>query len=214
MSALVWVAALFLVGLGIIVLEVFVPSGGVLGFVSLAAILAAVVTAFIELGVAAGMGMVALTVLAVPVVLGLAFRWFPQTAIGRRVLPAPPEPADVIPDTPRRRRARDLVGRTGKATSDLLPWGAVAVGDERLDAVSESGAIDSGTTVEVVGVQGAALVVRPLTAARHPASVPVPDRHEGPVRPGQVERPVEDGPGSLSATLETFEFDTLAPPDP
>ena len=40
MSALVWVAALFLVGLGIIVLEVFVPSGGVLGFVSLAALVA------------------------------------------------------------------------------------------------------------------------------------------------------------------------------
>ena len=34
MSPVVWVAALFLVGIGVIVLEVFVPSGGVLGFVS------------------------------------------------------------------------------------------------------------------------------------------------------------------------------------
>jgi len=42
MSPVVWVAALFLVGIGVMILEVFVPSGGVLAFVSLAAIIAAI----------------------------------------------------------------------------------------------------------------------------------------------------------------------------
>ena len=50
MSPVVWVAALFLVGIGVMILEVFVPSGGVLAFVSLAAIIAAIAPAFLELG--------------------------------------------------------------------------------------------------------------------------------------------------------------------
>ena len=42
-------------GLVVMVLEVFVPSGGILGVLSLLAIVAAVATAFFELGVTAGM---------------------------------------------------------------------------------------------------------------------------------------------------------------
>ena len=59
MSPVVWVAALFLVGIGVMILEVFVPSGGVLAFVSLAAIIAAIATAVLELGPGAGTGMIA-----------------------------------------------------------------------------------------------------------------------------------------------------------
>ena len=87
MNPLLWVIALLAVGLIVMVLEVFVPSGGVLGFVSVAALLAAIATAFMELGPMAGMTVLAITVISVPAVLGLAFRWFPETPLGRRVLP-------------------------------------------------------------------------------------------------------------------------------
>jgi len=205
MSPVVWVAALFLVGIGVIVLEVFVPSGGVLGFVSLAAIIAAIATAFLELGVGAGTAMIALSVVVVPVILGLAFRWFPETPLGRRVLPAPPEAADVVPDAPRRRRARDLVGQRGRTTSDLLPWGTVEVGSESLDGVSEGGPIDAGCEIIVVAAQGAAVVVRPAPVAAAPKRVaePVAD----PEKPAAPEAP------RLSPTLENFTFESFEPPD-
>jgi membrane-bound serine protease (ClpP class) len=205
MSPVVWVAALFLVGIGVIVLEVFVPSGGVLGFVSVAAIIAAIATAFLELGVGAGTAMIALSVVVVPVILGLAFRWFPETPLGRRVLPAPPEAADVVPDAPRRRRARDLVGQRGRTTSDLLPWGTVEVGSESLDGVSEGGPIDAGSEIIVVAAQGAAVVVRPAPVAAAPkrAAEPVAE----PEKPAAPEAP------RLSPTLENFTFESFEPPD-
>ena len=205
MSPVVWVAALFLVGIGVIVLEVFVPSGGVLGFVSVAAIIAAIATAFLELGVGAGTAMIALSVVVVPVILGLAFRWFPETPLGRRVLPAPPEAADVVPDAPRRRRARDLVGQRGRTTSDLLPWGTVEVGSESLDGVSEGGPIDAGREIIVVAAQGAAVVVRPAPVAAAPkrAAEPVAE----PEKPAAPEAP------RLSPTLENFTFESFEPPD-
>ncbi len=205
MSPVVWVAALFLIGIGVIVLEVFVPSGGVLGFVSVAAIIAAIATAFLELGVGAGTAMIALSVVVVPVVLGLAFRWFPETPLGRRVLPAPPEPADVVPDAPGRRRARDLVGQRGRTTSDLLPWGTVEVGSESLDGVSEGGPIDAGSEIIVVAAQGAAVVVRPAPVAAAPKRAAEPMAE--PEKPAAPEAP------RLSPTLENFTFESFEPPD-
>lgn len=204
MSLLLWVASLLLIGLAMMALEVFLPSGGVLGFLSLVAIVAAIAMAFVQQGVAFGLAVVAVTFAAVPAVLALAFRWFPHTPLGRRVLPPPPTPEDVIPDADRRRRLRDHVGRVGRAACELLPWGHVALGDEPFEAVSESGSVAAGAEVEVVGVQGTALVVRPRVARRdaEPAA---------PAGPAQSDPP---SPPRLSSMLEDFEFEDLGGPAP
>lgn len=204
MQTLIWVGLLLLVGLAVMVLEVFVPSGGVLGFLSLVAIGAAIVMAFMEQGAGFGMAVLAVTFAAVPAVLAVAFRWFPDTPLGRRVLPPPPAPEDVIPAADRRRRLRELVGRGGRVISELVPWGAVAVGDGQFEAVSETGPVAAGTEVDVVGVQGAALVVR--IAARAVESAPG--------RPEVVEKSDLATPPRLSEVLEEFEFDALNRPEP
>ena len=59
----------------------------------------------------------------------------------------------------------DLMGREGRALTDLRPAGTVLIGDERVDAVSESSWIEDGTDVRVVSSEGYRLVVRPLRAA-------------------------------------------------
>ncbi len=210
MTATIWVAVLLLVGLAVMMLEVFIPSGGILGFVSVAAILTAVGTAFLELGAVAGMTVLALTVLAIPTVLSLAFRWFPETPLGRRVLPPPPDPSDVLPGATRRRQLREFIGRSGQAVGELLPWGTVEIGDLVVEAMSESGPIAAGTAVEVVGVQGMSLVVR--RADRQPAQ---PLQAESIGRDAGQQEPPPDGrePGSpLSSVLETFEFEEFDPP--
>jgi membrane-bound ClpP family serine protease len=196
MTPLAWVAVLLLVGLVALALEVFVPSGGVLGFLSVVALIAGVALAFIEQGPWFGMAVLAGTCLAVPVVLGLAFEVFPHTPLGRRVLPPPPRPDEVVPDADRRAALRTLVGRTGLATTDLLPWGGVAIDDVGHEAVSEGGPIARGAAVEVVGTQAAALVVRPAAApATRPAAV-------APTEPIAV-------PRDLETALESFDFDAL-----
>lgn len=202
MTALLWVGSLLLVGLVMLMLEVFLPSGGVLGFLSLVAIAVAIGLAFLEQGAAVGMGVLGLAFAAVPSVLALAFRWLPATPLGRRVLPPPPTADDVIPAADRRRRLRELVGLRGRTVHELVPWGVVEVADGRHEALSEGGPVEAGTAVEVVGVQGAAVVVRP---------VPPPDRDRRPERP---EKPAPADPPRLSPVLESFEFEDLARKDP
>ena len=105
MSPLLWILMLIGVGLSLIMLEVFVPSGGVLGLLSVVALGAGVVTAFVEQGPLVGVGVLASTFLAVPVVLAAAFRWFPATPLGRRVLPTPLAGEEVRPDAAEAARA-------------------------------------------------------------------------------------------------------------
>lgn len=192
-----WIAALVAVGLGMLVLEVFVPSGGVLGFLSVVALGAGVVTAFAEQGPVVGVAVLAATAVAAPVVLGIAFRIFPETPLGRRVLPPPPRPDEVVPDGERRSQLRELVGRQGRSTSDLLPWGTVEIDGRELPAMSESGPIIAAMLIDVIGVQAGGLVVR--QAVSPPAAPPAPGR-------AVADEPV---PRRLEEALEAFDFDAL-----
>ncbi|MFM8735488.1 MAG: NfeD family protein [Pirellulales bacterium] len=202
MTALGWIAALVAVGLGMLMLEVFVPSGGVLGFLSVVALGAGVVTAFAEHGPLIGVAVLSATAVAAPLVLGIAFRLFPDTPLGRRVLPPPPQPDEVVPDVGRRNELRELVGREGRSTIDLLPWGTVEVGGRDLPAMSESGPIVAGTAIEVIGVQAGGLVVR--QAVGQPARPPT----------GRAKSTADEPvPGRLEEALEAFDFRVLAGED-
>jgi membrane-bound ClpP family serine protease len=205
MTPLVWIVLLIGVGLALILLEVFVPSGGALGLLSVLALAAGVVAAFLEQGALVGLGVLAGTVVAVPAVLVVAFRWFPATPLGRRVLPPAPEPEEVLPDIAERLRLRALIGRQGQTTSDLLPWGTAEFDGDSFDAVSEGGPLGPGTAVEAIAVQGRAVMVRPVpnaaAAGDRPAAEPTAAAHTGPSQEPAL-------PG-LSSLLEDFDFEEL-----
>ena len=62
-----------------------------------------------------------------PAVLAIAFRYWPQTPMGKRVLLEVPTEEEVLPDTPQLRALRKLVGKVGVAKSMMLPSGAISV---------------------------------------------------------------------------------------
>lgn len=178
MEPLVWSIVLLIVALALVVLELFVPSGGVLGFLAAAAAVACVVVAFTG-GPRLGFVMLLAVTVLVPVVLVTAVQWWPHTPIGRLVLNAPPEnPDDVLPDSEEYRGLRPLIGRTGKAESKMLPSGAVLIDGRSYDAVSEGTPIDKGELVKVVDVRTNRIVVRSLgeTASSGSPGEPEPAR--------------------------------------
>ena len=210
MSPFIWIAGLLLVGLVMMVLEVFIPSGGLLGFISIAAIVAAIATSFAEQGVMVGFLMLAVTAVAVPATLAVAFHFFPATPLGRRIMPSPPEPQDLVPAADAYHHARQLLGRQGRAIYDLLPWGQVEIAGERLEAVSRSGPIAAGDTVEVIDTEGRAVIVRSVAQEPSLRAFPEPAQEalseaESPPSPAEM-------PDPRSQTLEEFEFDDFDRP--
>jgi|Deesub1362A_J573_1020465.scaffolds.fasta_scaffold01606_10 membrane-bound ClpP family serine protease len=56
-----------------------------------------------------------------------------------------------------------LVGKVGRATTDLNPRGTVLVASELWTAIAEEPPIAAGEAVEVVAVEGIKLIVRRIT---------------------------------------------------
>jgi membrane-bound ClpP family serine protease len=160
MEPLVWAALLLLLGLALVMTEVFVPSGGILGVLSFTAIVASIVLAFLRGGVFSGFMFVLVSLLAVPTILIVAFHWLPDTPVGKRLLASLPTSEEVLPDDEERRALRGLVGKVGRAKSSMLPSGAVQIDGRTIDAVSDGLPIDPGQPVRVVEVHGTRVTVR------------------------------------------------------
>ena len=159
MEPWIWAVLLLAVGLSLAVLEVFLPSAGLIAFLSGCAIVASIVMAFRQ-GTGAGLSVLAGALVAVPVVIVAALYYWPKTSMGQRMLLKVPDTSEVLPDSPKQRYLKGLIGRTGQAKSKMLPSGAVTVDGHTIDAVSEGVPIEIGQRVRVIEARGNRVIVR------------------------------------------------------
>lgn len=174
MDPLAWAILLLVVAVALVILEVFVPSGGIIGVLAAMAVLGAIGMAFYR---SAGTGLAFLTIALVvlPATIVAALKVWPNTPLGRRILPPVPTPEEVLPDSEHRRGLYELVGKVGRAKSLMLPSGAADIGGRTVDALSDGVAIEAGQLVRVVEVRGNRVLVRPISEeeARKAESQPV-----------------------------------------
>lgn len=188
LDPLVWSILLMLVGCVVLVLEVFIPSGGLLSVLSAAAFIGSIVIAF-QRGPVTGFTFVMTTIVAVPLVLAVAFHYWPKTRIGKAFLGELPTEAEVLPDDPR----RELLGRVGVTRSKMLPSGAIEIEGQMVDAITQGKPIEPGQYVVVTEVRANRVVVRPAKENE---------------RPGQA-RKLED---LLSRPIEELGIESLEDP--
>jgi membrane-bound serine protease (ClpP class) len=162
-----WAILLLLIGFALVVLEVFIPSGGIIAILSGVALIAALVMAFQEsstTGPMVGFFFALVTVFAVPSIIALAFKLWPKTPMGKAFLGELPSEKDVLPEESR----RVLVGHVGIARTKMLPSGAVEIDGQMIDAVTQGQAIEPGTYVVVAEVRANRVVVRPAGKDQRP----------------------------------------------
>jgi membrane-bound serine protease (ClpP class) len=159
LDPVIWAIILLALGCGLLVLEVFVPSGGIFGFFAALTVIGSLVVAF-RRDATTGLGFMAVAVFAVPAVVALAFKVWPKTAMGKAFLGELPSEQEVRLEDPR----RALVGRVGVAQSKMLPSGSVLIDGQLIDAVSQGLAIDPGEPVVVIEVRANRVMVRPARA--------------------------------------------------
>lgn len=165
MESIVWPIVLMLLGLGLVCLEIFVPSAGLLGVLATVAVVSSIVVAFSH-SLMLGTLMLLVATIAVPVVVALGIQWWPHTPIGKLLLIKRPASQDeVLPDTEEYHRRDRLVGKRGMAKTELLPSGDVVVEGRVYDAMSNGVVISAGQAVRVIDVNTQRLVVRPLSDA-------------------------------------------------
>ncbi len=155
---LVFAVFLYVACAVLIIAEVFVPSGGLLGAGALACLVGGIATFFHYSATAGWIGIVVALVM-VPSLLIAAYRVLPRTRFGRHVILAPPvrERGDAISDTA---ELVKLLGQAGQVLTPLRPVGTCTFAGRRVECVAESGYIQKGKTVTVIHVEGTQLTVR------------------------------------------------------
>jgi membrane-bound ClpP family serine protease len=163
-TLLLWGFALMAAALLLIVVEVFIPSGGVIG---LTAGVTAIASVVIFWRVSAGWGLTSLLLMLVlvPIALNFAIKLMPNTPVGKRlILTHDQEEAarKAAEQTKQSESDRALVGAIGTALTSLRPVGTVEIEGTRLEALAEGGVIESGSRVRVTSVQGPQVKVRAI----------------------------------------------------
>ena len=156
MEPITWAIILIVVGASLIVLELFIPSGGIIGFLSAAAFIAAVVMGF-QIDNSTGLAILGSSILIAGVMIALVIKYWHHTPIGSRALPPDLDVSEAVVSN-----LEHLQGTQGIARSDLMPNGEVDIDGKHYDAVSSGTFISTGSAVQVTDVRGNRLLVQAI----------------------------------------------------
>lgn len=150
---------LFVIGIGLIIAEFFLP-GGIAGIAGIAAVLGSL---FLAADNAAHMGMSILIAMGVSIlasilmikVFGKKMKFFKKIILT--------DSTNTEKGYISNKSRLELIGLGGYALTALRPSGTVVIGDERIDVVSEGGFILKGAKIKVVKAEGSRIVVREVS---------------------------------------------------
>jgi membrane-bound ClpP family serine protease len=170
---LFWAFALLGAALLLLILELFVPSGGLIGMLAGVAGIGSVVAFFrydTTWGVVAALSYLVLG----PIIAIFGFRvWLHSPLAKGMILGGTEEAPDAESEGGPTRAAeyarqerlaqlRHLIGAQGVAVTSLRPVGTVKINGQRLDALAESGVIDAGMPIVVTDIYDNQIKVRAL----------------------------------------------------
>ncbi len=153
---------LIVLGALLLVIEAFVPSGGIIGLAAGACAIAGIVLLFRHDTTWGVIGLLTTLILG-PMLFFWSLKILPNTPIGKHMF------GDSAEDIAQRnnesaskwREQRNaLIDQTGTAVTDLHPVGIVKINNERHDAIAKGQIIDKDTPIRVVSVDGMQIEVR------------------------------------------------------
>jgi membrane-bound serine protease (ClpP class) len=145
---------LFVIGIIMIGLEIFLP-GGILGIFGGLAMLAGCVLAFLEYGAGGGLLAVAAAVFMVAVSLAIEFVYLPRTKFGQRMFLK----AAVTGASSQAVDLKSVEGRECESVTVLAPTGVVLLDGKKHEAFCPDGYTPSGTRLVVRGSDNFRLIV-------------------------------------------------------
>jgi membrane-bound ClpP family serine protease len=153
-----WVFILLAAGLLFLLLEVFLPSAGLLLVSGVTALVVSLVLAF-RVSPPFGILVIMLIAVLLPLELIIGVKVFPHTPIGKRVVLTPKEKT-TVEDRAIETDMASLAGKEGVTITYLRPAGVAEIEGRRVDVVAEGLLIDANRPVKVLRVDGNRVVVR------------------------------------------------------
>jgi len=150
---IIWAIILIAIGAALIILELFIPSGGIIGAASVACFIGATYLGY-QAGDTVGLVTLCMSVVVIGVMIYLALKIWPHTPMGKSAIPTDEDPAGSIT-----KPLRHLVGLQGVCRSTLMPNGRIEVDGKSYDAVSQGTIIEEGAFIEVLSIESNRILV-------------------------------------------------------
>ena len=178
-----WGVGLFGLAFLLVLVELFIPTGGILGLVAAGSAIGSV-TAFFVYDTTFGTVALIIYLVLIPLLLWFFFKVWVNSPIARQFVLGATADGDAALQTSgeagddrgpdedghyhstmaraaRTRDLRSLIGAEGETVTQLRPIGVVKIDGRRIDAMAENGLIDSGVPVVVTDAYDNQLKVRP-----------------------------------------------------
>jgi membrane-bound ClpP family serine protease len=153
----IWSVVCLATALLLFFIEVFIPSGGILGIAAAVALLAGIILLF-KVSTTLGLIGAIVCMAAIPVLFALAVKMWPSTPLAQLLtLQSQSRGEAPAPET------SDLVGRRGRSLTALRPVGTCLINGKRLDCLAVGDTIEPNRDIEVVAVDGMHVKVRPVS---------------------------------------------------
>lgn len=209
MDAATTALLLLLIGLVLIIAEVFIPSGGAISVCSALTFVAGIYFAWSAWGGSSVIKFVLyLTSLSIliPTGIGLAFWFLPHTPVGKAAILSGPtrEETEAFGDVERKHQS--FVGKTGVTVTVLNPAGTLKIDGERINCQSEGMIIAAGETVRVVSARVNYVLVRRVSPDDLVAKSPPAPEAPSPVEPAKPSGEPEKSPAAERPSAD-IDFD-------
>jgi membrane-bound ClpP family serine protease len=154
LSPIVLSLILMALAVGLLLADLFLPTGGIVLIVAGICSFASIVIAFRH-SYEFGVGLLIFELCLVPFFTWVFVNVWPKTPLGRRMI-IEPTPAESF-----KWEAESLVGKIGKTKCEMLPAGEIEIDGRLWDATSRTGLIAAGKLVKVVEEEMGQLYVIP-----------------------------------------------------
>lgn len=158
MKSFILPIALQILGMVVILVEIFVPSFGILSVIAAGILLYSLYLVFADISNFMGLVFLGADLVILPILLILGMKALGRSGLSlHKALSSKEGVASQAPDLP------DWIGKQGEAATDLRPSGTAVIDGRRLDVVTDGEYVEAGSPVVVAQVSGNRIVVEKPT---------------------------------------------------
>ncbi|MCG8642846.1 MAG: serine protease [Desulfobacterales bacterium] len=154
MSVYLFPALLQVLGIFVIIAEIFIPSLGLLSVIAVAIFGYSLYLVFTTISTTAGIVVTGIDLVVVPIIIYAGIRMLGESSLSLKSELSASEGV-----ASQKKEMETCLGMEGEAVTDLRPAGMAVIGQNRLDVVTDGEYVDAGTRVAVVRVTGNQIIV-------------------------------------------------------
>jgi membrane-bound ClpP family serine protease len=155
MGSLVLPIILQLIGVVLLIAEIIIPSGGILGVITVSLMGYSLYLVFTTISTFVGMVFVIADIILFPIVLFAGIKLLAKSPATLKTSLLKTNGYSSQPD-----ELSEFMGLTGTVVTDLRPAGTAVINNRRVDVVSRGEYLDKGTEIIVLEVEGNRVVVK------------------------------------------------------